>query len=98
MQPIISISNLTKTYASGLQALKDVNLDIRRGEIFADVPRDRIEIATFAFIFTGHTLEPVDITGRVCIEVRDLVKEVRDRASGKPKRLLDQIQPRDRAR
>ncbi len=32
---IISIQNLTKTYASGFQALKGINLDIRRGEIFA---------------------------------------------------------------
>jgi ABC-2 type transport system ATP-binding protein len=35
MQPIISISNLSKTYASGFQALKGINLDIRAGEIFA---------------------------------------------------------------
>ena len=35
MQPIIAIKNLTKTYASGLVALKNVNLEIRRGEIFA---------------------------------------------------------------
>ena len=35
MQPIISVSGLAKTYASGFQALKGVNLDIRRGEIFA---------------------------------------------------------------
>jgi|SRR5208337_1226288 len=35
MHPIISVSNLTKTYASGLQALKGVSLDIGRGEIFA---------------------------------------------------------------
>ncbi len=35
MSPIISVKNLTKTYASGFQALKNVNLDIRRGEIFA---------------------------------------------------------------
>ena len=33
--PIIRISGLGKTYASGLQALKNVDLDIRRGEIFA---------------------------------------------------------------
>ena len=33
--PIISISNLTKTYASGLQALKAVSLTIDKGEIFA---------------------------------------------------------------
>src|SRR5258706_15722317 len=35
MPPIISISNLPKTYASGFEALKHINLDIRRGEIFA---------------------------------------------------------------
>jgi ABC-2 type transport system ATP-binding protein len=35
MQSIISINNLSKTYASGFQALKTINLDIRRGEIFA---------------------------------------------------------------
>ena len=35
MQPIISIKGLQKTYASGHRALKGVDLDIRRGEIFA---------------------------------------------------------------
>ena len=35
MPSIISINNLSKTYASGFQALKGINLDIRRGEIFA---------------------------------------------------------------
>lgn len=35
MQPIISIQQLSKTYASGFHALKSVDLDIRRGEIFA---------------------------------------------------------------
>jgi len=35
MQPIISVSQLSKTYASGFQALKNVDLEIRRGEIFA---------------------------------------------------------------
>ena len=34
-QPVISVSNLSKTFASGLQALKNIDLDIRRGEIFA---------------------------------------------------------------
>jgi len=33
--PIISVKNLSKTYASGFRALQDVNLEIRRGEIFA---------------------------------------------------------------
>src|SRR2546423_9612243 len=35
MNPVIQISNLSKTYASGFQALKHVNLEIRQGEIFA---------------------------------------------------------------
>ena len=35
MEPVIRISNLSKTYDSGFQALKNVDLDIRKGEIFA---------------------------------------------------------------
>jgi len=35
VQPVISVRGLSKTYASGFQALKNINLDIQRGEIFA---------------------------------------------------------------
>jgi ABC-2 type transport system ATP-binding protein len=35
LQPIISVKDVSKTYASGLQALKPTNLNIRQGEIFA---------------------------------------------------------------
>jgi ABC-2 type transport system ATP-binding protein len=35
MQPVISVSNLSKTYASGFSALRSINLTVRRGEIFA---------------------------------------------------------------
>jgi ABC-2 type transport system ATP-binding protein len=35
MSAIISVSGLCKTYASGLAALKHIDLEIRRGEIFA---------------------------------------------------------------
>jgi ABC-2 type transport system ATP-binding protein len=35
MSPIISVSNLSKTYGSGFRALIGINLEIRRGEIFA---------------------------------------------------------------
>lgn len=35
MQTIVSIENITKTYASGFKALNDINLDIRSGEILA---------------------------------------------------------------
>ncbi|HKA33875.1 MAG TPA: ATP-binding cassette domain-containing protein, partial [Candidatus Binatia bacterium] len=34
-RPVIAISGLTKTYASGFQALKKIDLAIRKGEIFA---------------------------------------------------------------
>jgi ABC-2 type transport system ATP-binding protein len=35
MQPVISVCGLAKTYAAGFHALRDINLDIYRGEIFA---------------------------------------------------------------
>ena len=35
MHPAISVSHLSKTYASGFRALEDINLEIRHGEIFA---------------------------------------------------------------
>jgi ABC-2 type transport system ATP-binding protein len=35
LQPVISVSKLDKTYASGFEALREINLDIRKGEIFA---------------------------------------------------------------
>lgn len=35
MQPDISVKHLNKTYGDGFQALKDINLDIKSGEIFA---------------------------------------------------------------
>ena len=34
MQPVIQISNLSKTYKTGFSALKNINLEIKRGEIF----------------------------------------------------------------
>ena len=35
MQPVIQIKNLSKAYDDGFQALKNIDLDIDRGEIFA---------------------------------------------------------------
>ncbi len=52
---------------------------------------DRIDIATFEFVFTGDEIKHVDISGEIKIEVRDLQKIVQDRSSGQAKRLLDQI-------
>lgn len=52
---------------------------------------DRVAIASFAFLFTGEALEPIDMSGRVCVEVRGLYKEVVDRSSKQTIRLLDDI-------
>jgi ABC-type multidrug transport system ATPase subunit len=52
---------------------------------------DRIAVASFAFLFTGEEILPVDMAGRVRIEVRGLYKEVKDNKTGKPRRLLDGI-------
>ena len=52
---------------------------------------DRIAIASFAFVFTGEALEPIDTTGRVRVEVRGLYKEVIDRVTKQPRRILDDI-------
>jgi ABC-type multidrug transport system ATPase subunit len=52
---------------------------------------DRIAIASFAFVFTGEALEPIDTTGRVRVEVRGLYKEVIDRVTKQPRRILDGI-------
>ena len=35
MPPVIAVQNLSKTYASGFEALRSVSLEVRRGEIFA---------------------------------------------------------------
>ena len=35
MSSVISVKDVSKVYDSGFQALRSVNLDIRRGEIFA---------------------------------------------------------------
>ncbi|MGR9014466.1 MAG: ATP-binding cassette domain-containing protein [Gammaproteobacteria bacterium] len=52
---------------------------------------DRVAIASFAFTFTGEALEPIDTSGRVCVEVRGLYKEVVDRSTKQIRRLLDDI-------
>jgi ABC-type multidrug transport system ATPase subunit len=52
---------------------------------------DRVSIASFGFLFTGQSLEPIDTSGRIKVEVRGLCKEVFDRSTKQPKRLLDDI-------
>jgi len=74
MTPIISVSNLSKTYASGFQALKSVNLDIRRGEIFALLGPNGAGKTTLISIICGI----VNATeGSVSVDGRDIIADYR---------------------
>ncbi|MEP9396298.1 ABC transporter ATP-binding protein [Mesorhizobium sp. KR2-14] len=74
MQPIISVSNLSKTYASGFQALKNINLDIRRGEIFALLGPNGAGKTTLISIICG-IVNPSE--GRVLADGHDIVRDFR---------------------
>ena len=74
MQPIISISNLSKTYASGYQALKSINLDIRSGEIFALLGPNGAGKTTLISIICGIVTAS---EGAVLVDGRDIAKDYR---------------------
>ena len=59
--PIISIQGLTKTYASGFQALKSIDLDIREGEIFALLGPNGAGKTTLISIICGLVNPPAAI-------------------------------------
>jgi ABC-2 type transport system ATP-binding protein len=71
---MISVSNLSKTYASGFQALKNINLDIRRGEIFALLGPNGAGKTTLINIICGI----VNLTeGAVLVDGHDIIKDFR---------------------
>jgi len=74
MQAIISIKNLTKTYDSGFQALKNVSLDIRRGEIFALLGPNGAGKTTLINIICG-IVNPSE--GTVIADGHDVVSDYR---------------------
>jgi ABC-2 type transport system ATP-binding protein len=74
MQPVISISNLTKSYASGLRALKNVSLDIHRGEIFALLGPNGAGKTTLISIVCG-IVTPTE--GTVIADGHDILREYR---------------------
>jgi ABC-2 type transport system ATP-binding protein len=74
MNPAISISHLSKTYASGFQALKDVSLDIRRGEIFALLGPNGAGKTTLINIVCG-IVKPS--AGSVKVEGHDILSDYR---------------------
>lgn len=52
---------------------------------------DCVAIASYAFLFTGDQLEPVNNSGRVRVEVRGVCKQISDRTSKQSRYLLDDI-------
>ncbi|HTA65275.1 MAG TPA: ABC transporter ATP-binding protein [Xanthomonadaceae bacterium] len=74
MSPIIAIKNLSKTYASGFQALKSVDLDIRRGEIFALLGPNGAGKTTLINIVCGIVNAS---SGTVLADGHDIVPEFR---------------------
>ena len=74
MQPIISVSNLSKTYASGLVALKGIDLEIRRGEILALLGPNGAGKTTLISIICG-IVNPS--AGVVSVDGYDIIKDYR---------------------
>ncbi len=74
MPPIISISNLTKTYATGVHALERIDLEVRRGEIFALLGPNGAGKTTLISIVCGIVTPS---SGVVRADGHDIVREYR---------------------
>ena len=74
MQPVISIANLSKTYASGFRALEHIDLDIRRGEIFALLGPNGAGKTTLISIVCGIVNAS---EGSVTVDGHDIVRHYR---------------------
>ena len=74
MSSIISIRNLSKTYATGFEALKTINLDIRQGEIFALLGPNGAGKTTLISIVCG-LVNPS--TGSVTVDGHDIITDYR---------------------
>jgi ABC-2 type transport system ATP-binding protein len=74
MSAIISISHLSKTYASGFQALRNINLDIQRGEIFALLGPNGAGKTTLISTICGIVTAS---EGHIRVDDHDIVKDYR---------------------
>ena len=74
MQDVLSIANLCKTYASGFEALKDISLTIRRGEIFALLGPNGAGKTTLISIICG-IVNPT--AGTVLVDGHDTIRDYR---------------------
>jgi ABC-2 type transport system ATP-binding protein len=75
MDPVISIRGLSKTYASGLQALKPLDLDIAKGEIFALLGPNGAGKTTMISIICG-IVRPS--TGTVTVDGFDIGRDYKE--------------------
>src|SRR5690242_18349094 len=74
LQPIIDVCRLSKTYASGFQALSDINLAINRGEIFALLGPNGAGKTTLISVICG-LVRPT--AGHVFVDGRDIIRDYR---------------------
>jgi ABC-2 type transport system ATP-binding protein len=74
MRGIISVSNLSKTYASGLHALRNINLDIRHGEILALLGPNGAGKTTLISCICG-IVNPTE--GTVFVDGHDIIRDYR---------------------
>jgi ABC-2 type transport system ATP-binding protein len=74
LPPIISVAGLSKTYAGGFQALKRVDLEIRRGEIFALLGPNGAGKTTLINIICGIVTPS---GGRVAVGGHDIARDWR---------------------
>jgi ABC-2 type transport system ATP-binding protein len=74
MPPIISVKDLSKTYKSGFEALKDIDLDIDKGEIFALLGPNGAGKTTLISIICGIVTPS---TGSVTVGGHDIISDYR---------------------
>jgi len=74
MQPILDIRNLNKTYAGGFEALKDVSLEIERGEIFGLLGPNGAGKTTLISIVCGIVNSTA---GTVLVDGHDIARDFR---------------------
>ena len=74
MQPILTVNDLSKTYAGGFEALKNVNLEIERGEIFALLGPNGAGKTTLINIVCGIARPS---SGTALVDGHDIVRDFR---------------------
>tara|TARA_B100000927_G_scaffold275182_1_gene254955 strand:- start:550 stop:1485 length:936 start_codon:yes stop_codon:yes gene_type:complete len=75
---LISINNLSKIYDNGFEALKNINLDIKKGEIFAMLGPNGAGKTTLISIVCG-IVKPS--SGKISVENFDIIKDYRETRS-----------------